>query len=84
MTRNIAQNTEASASLAQKNFVRGDSVLAKDYQGRDLRRRVWAVGESVVYLCSDQTFANLAGGLAQGWPIGFPKRDVRLADKPPH
>lgn len=79
MKRNVAQNTEIATDDAQKEFSRGDRVLARDYRGRELERRVWAVGDAVVYLCSEKLYANLIGGLANGWPIGFPKRDVRPA-----
>lgn len=78
MKRNIAQNTESATDSAQ-NYFRGDVVLARDYQGRELTRRVWGVGERVVYLCSEQLYEALAGGLAVGYPIGFPKGDVRPA-----
>lgn len=79
MRRNIAQKTEVATDGAQRFFAPGDLVFARDYRGRELKRRVWAVGESVVYLCSEKLYIELIRGLSVGWPIGFPKRDVRPA-----
>jgi hypothetical protein len=56
--------------------MRGDVVLVRAFGGKALKRRVWDVGESVVYVTNDEQFEKLIAGKRAIEPIGFPKEDV--------
>jgi hypothetical protein len=56
--------------------MRGDTVIVRAYGGKALLRRVWDVGERVVYVTNDEEFDKLAAGRPAIEPIGFPKEDV--------
>ncbi len=56
--------------------MRGDTVIVRAYGGKALLRRVWDVGERVVYVTNDEEFDKLAAGKPAIEPIGFPKEDV--------
>jgi hypothetical protein len=82
MKHRIAQNTENSTENTEKaaQVTRGDLVLAKVASGELVKRRVWSVGDAVVYLCSERLYKDLLAGSSRLWPIGFPKRDVQIAN----
>jgi hypothetical protein len=79
----IAQNAE-SATYAHKQIcaedgwvpIRGDLVTARTASGAIVLRRVWDIGERVVFLCSERQFVQVRLGSRVAPPIGFPKRDV--------
>lgn len=85
MKHNIAQNTESTTENSESSegepgglaISRGDVVLAKVASGQLVQRRVWSVGDAVVYLCSERLYKDLLVGASRLWPIGFPKADVR-------
>lgn len=56
--------------------MRGDVVLVRTFNGKAVKRRVWDVGDSVVYVTNDEQFERLAAGKTAIEPIGFPKEDV--------
>ena len=56
--------------------MRGARVIARDYKGAALVRRVWAVGETVVYLSDEDNFKKLEANQEALPPVGFPKGDV--------
>jgi hypothetical protein len=83
MARIVAQNAE-NATYQHGNIcadggwtpVRGERVNAMTASGAVVERRVWGVGERVIYLCSDRQFASLSAGSQLPPAIGFPKGDV--------
>jgi len=62
--------------------MRGDIVMVRAYGGKALLRRVWDVGERVVYVTNDKEFDKLAAGEPAVEPIGFPKEDVFCVSEP--
>lgn len=56
--------------------MRGETVIVRAFKGVPLARRVWAVGERVVYITDDEGLKKLASGNSRLSPIGFPKEDV--------
>ena len=56
--------------------MRGDVVLVRTFGGKAVKRRVWDVGDSVVYVTDDEQFKRLTLGERAVAPIGFPKEDV--------
>jgi hypothetical protein len=78
----ITQNTENATNNIRSNvdntlIERGDRVMARVASGRWVERRVWSVGDAVVYLCSERLYGDLLKGASRLWPIGFPKADIR-------
>jgi len=62
--------------------MRGEYVIVRAYGGRPLIRRVWDVGEKVVYITNDQQLKLLIEGAGNAiGPIGFPKEDVFRYDR---
>lgn len=51
--------------------MRGETVIVRAFKGVPLARRVWDIGERVVYITNEE-------GLT---PIGFPKEDVFIYDE---
>lgn len=66
--------------------MRGELVIVRTFGGKPVERRVWAVGEAVVYVTNDEEFNKLVAGKPALEPIGFPKEDVfcRPANKSAH
>jgi hypothetical protein len=56
--------------------MRGDSVIVRAFGGRALKRRVWDVGESLVYITTDEEFEKLVEGKPAVEPVGFPREDI--------
>ena len=56
--------------------MRGDLVIVRAFGNRPLRRRVWDVSDTVVFITDDEQFERLAVGEQAVSPIGFPKEDV--------
>jgi hypothetical protein len=56
--------------------MRGDVVLVRTFSGKAVKRRVWDVGDTVVYVTNDEQFERLAAGKSAVEPVGFPKEDV--------
>lgn len=56
--------------------MRGDVVLVRTFSGKAVKRRVWDVGDTVVYVTNDEQFERLVAGKHALEPIGFPKEDV--------
>jgi len=79
----LAQNAE-NVTYEHRNICaamswapqKGEIVKARTVDGSLVRRRVWDVGERVVYLCSERQFKQLELGSQLAPAIGFPKADV--------
>jgi len=56
--------------------MRGEQVIAKAFGGVPLVRRVWDIGDGVVYLTSEVEFKKREGGGTALEPIGFSVADV--------
>ncbi len=56
--------------------MRGSLVVARDYSGRPLLRRVWDSDNKVIYLSEESQFQRLMAGLDALRPIAFPMEDV--------
>lgn len=56
--------------------MRGDYVIVRAFGGKPLKRRVWGVGDSVVFVTDDEQFERLVAGKKAIEPLGFPKDDV--------
>jgi len=56
--------------------MRGEAVIVRTFGGKGLKRRVWDVGQTVVYVTDDEQFERLTAGKRAIKPIGFPKEDV--------
>lgn len=56
--------------------MRGDIVIVRAFGGKALKRRVWDVGDTVVYITNDEQFERLVAGKHALEPVGFPKEDV--------
>jgi hypothetical protein len=61
--------------------MRGQTVIARAFQGVPLARRVWDIGERVIYLTNDEGLEKLASGHSAPPPIGFPVEDVFRFDE---
>ena len=60
--------------------MRGSLVVARDYKGSPLLRRVWETGSRVVYLSEESQFQQLSTGFTGLIPVGFPVEDVYAYD----
>jgi hypothetical protein len=60
--------------------MRGSLVIARDYRGQPLVRRVWESGSKVVYLSEESQFQQLSTGGDGLRPVGFPAEDVFVYD----
>jgi hypothetical protein len=60
--------------------VRGSLVIARDYKGCPLVRRVWDLGRKLVYLSEERQFQQLSTGCTGLIPVGFPAEDVFAYD----
>lgn len=70
-----------SAATGQWIPEKGEQVKALTASGDFIIRRVWEVGERVIYLCSERIYGELQMGAKLKPAIGFPKHDVfKLAD----
>jgi hypothetical protein len=56
--------------------MRGTLVIARDYSGAPLVRRVWDTGRRLVYLSEETEFQQLSTGRGGLIPVGFPAEDV--------
>jgi hypothetical protein len=62
--------------LFKEPQLRGEVVIVRTFGGKPAQRRVWDVGDTVVYLTNEDQFALLIAGKPALEPIGFPKEDV--------
>jgi hypothetical protein len=60
--------------------MRGSLVIARDYMGAALVRRVWDSGRRVIYLSEESQFQQLSTGGSGLVPVGFPAEDVFAYD----
>jgi len=60
--------------------MRGSLVIARDYKGVALVRRVWEASSKVVYLSEERQFQQLSTGMDALRPVGFPAADVFAYD----
>ena len=60
--------------------MRGTLVIARDYSGTPLVRRVWDSGSRLVYLSEETQFQQLSTGNNALIPVGFPAEDVFAYD----
>jgi hypothetical protein len=56
--------------------MRGEPVIVRVFGGKGLKRRVWGVGNGVVYITNDEQLYRQDAGKVAIKPIGFPKEDV--------
>ena len=57
--------------------MRGELVIVRDYRGRPFIRRIWDIGEDVIYITNDKMLQLLMDKDPQAiGPIGVPKDDV--------
>jgi hypothetical protein len=68
--------TMSDRAAKRKLQPRGELVLVRTFDGTPVERRVWSVGDAVVYVANDEEFGKLAAGKPALSPIGFPKEDV--------
>jgi hypothetical protein len=54
----------------------GNRVIVKVFGGDFAVRRVWSVGQSVVYVTDDKNYDLLKESLGGVSPVGIPKEDV--------
>lgn len=54
----------------------GDRVIARDFRGKPLVRRVWESTSQKVYICTDETYDLMLGGDTERHAVGFPRTDV--------
>lgn len=85
MSNRIAQNTENATTefSASGQWIpkKGEQVKALTASGNFIMRRVWEIGERLIYLCSDRLYGELQMGARLKPAIGFPKQDVfRIED----
>ena len=59
---------------------RGTLVIARDYKGDALVRRVWETCSKLIYLSDEVCFQQLSTGMDTLRPIGFPAEDVFTYD----
>jgi hypothetical protein len=80
MNNIVAQKTNNATSefsvTGQWIPEKGEQVKALTASGAFIVRRVWEVGERVIYLCTDRLFGELQTGARLKPAIGFPKQDV--------
>jgi hypothetical protein len=60
--------------------MRGTIVVARDYKGDALLRRVWERSSKLVYLSEESQFQRLSTGRDALTPVGFPIEDVFFCD----
>jgi hypothetical protein len=60
--------------------MRGTLVIARDYSGSALVRRVWDRSRRLVYLSDEGQFQQLSTGGEGFTPVGFPAEDVFVYD----
>jgi hypothetical protein len=60
--------------------MRGSLVIARDYSGTPLVRRVWESCSKLIYLSEDGEFQKLSTGGCALSPVGFPVEDVFVYD----
>lgn len=60
--------------------MRGSLLIARDYKGMPLVRRVWESGSKVVYISEETQFQQLSTGGDGLRPVGFPAEDCFAYD----
>lgn len=61
--------------------MRGTIVIARDYSGSPLVRRIWETGGRLIYLSEESQFQQLSTGQVGLIPVGFPVEDVFAYDR---
>ncbi|MGI9107676.1 MAG: hypothetical protein ACR2G4_15670 [Pyrinomonadaceae bacterium] len=61
--------------------MQGEDILIRAFRGVPLTRKVWDIGERVVYATDAKGLERLSAGLSAPPPIGFPKEDVFKFDE---
>lgn len=56
--------------------MKGDIIIARNYCGRPLIRRVWSYDSDAVYITNEEQYELLKAGRKTLFPIGFPREDV--------
>ena len=56
--------------------MRGEWVIVRAFGDKLLKRRIWAVDDSIVYVTNEEEFSKLTVGVPALNPIGFPKEDI--------
>lgn len=56
--------------------MKGDLVIARCYGHEPIIRRVWDSTPDVVYICTEERYQLLNEGVANIYPVGFPRQDV--------
>ena len=60
--------------------MRGQHVIVRTFGSKPRAARLWDVDGDVVYICSDENFAQLEAGLEALWPVAFPHDAVFVYD----
>jgi hypothetical protein len=56
--------------------MRGKTVIIKAFGGDLLVRKVWSVGQNVIYVTDEKNYTLLTNNKDAATPIGVPKDDV--------
>lgn len=56
--------------------MRGSNVIVRDFMGKPLVRRLWAIEGNIAYIVRDAEYQRLSAGEEAISPIGFPIEDV--------
>lgn len=54
----------------------GDTVVVRAYGGKPRILKVWKIGDSFVFVCSEDNYQVLRSGKKGLMPVGIPKEDV--------
>lgn len=58
------------------NYEKGQRVMVKDCDGRNVSLRVWEEKSDAIFVASDSVFLSLEAGETDVWAIGVPKAYV--------
>lgn len=76
LTHKTKKTTESFSATGEWTPRKGEKVNVRTADRGYVVRRVFSVGDKVVYLCSERVYAELKTGGTLTPPIGFPKYDV--------
>lgn len=61
--------------------MRGQTVIVRAFRGVPLARKIWDVGERVIYLTNEEGLEKLTSGRSAPPPLGFPVEDIFRFDE---
>jgi len=56
--------------------MKGKTVIVKVFTGEMVRRKIWSVGQNVVYVTDEKNYELLTEDKPAVIPVGVPKADV--------